>query len=208
MSGPDGGACGAALLRHYFFHAARRHPDTPALELAGVRLSYRELADLAEAVAADLLALPGGPPRRVALLAGRGPAAYAGYLGVLRAGAAVVPLDPGGPAGRNGSMAAAGIDALVSDGTAAGQAEEIGSRTGSRRLDLTPAGEVTAPRAAGARPAAPIPPDALAYVLFTSGSTGGRRGCRSPTATSCRTSATTKDGAARDPTAGGRRAVS
>ncbi|MBU8858621.1 MULTISPECIES: amino acid adenylation domain-containing protein [unclassified Micromonospora] len=175
--GVGSGAYRPALLHDYFFDTARRRPEEPALEVAEARLSYGELAALAEATSAALRALPGCPPRRVALLTGRNPAAYAGYLGVQRSGAAVVPLDPETPVGRNRAVAEASeIDVLVTDGTAGGQADEIVSRTGCRRLDLTAAGQVRASSAAEVSPGPPVGPDSLAYVLFTSGSTGRPKG--------------------------------
>lgn len=79
----------------WFERAAARFPDQPALEVEGASLTYAELRELVERLAARLHAA--GAPQRVGLLANRSVLAYAGYLAVLRAGATVVPLNPQHP---------------------------------------------------------------------------------------------------------------
>ncbi|MDX6363643.1 MAG: hypothetical protein QOC85_2653, partial [Streptomyces sp.] len=77
----------------WFARSAAAFTDHAALEVGDERLTYGELRDLAERLAARLAtACAGTPPRRVGLLTGRSVTAYAGYLAVLRAGATVVPL--------------------------------------------------------------------------------------------------------------------
>ncbi|MGV9992900.1 amino acid adenylation domain-containing protein [Streptomyces sp. NPDC003374] len=169
MSGPR-------TLYDWFARSAAAYPGEPALEVDGARLTYGELRDLAERLAARLVeAAGGGPPRRVGLLAARSVTAYAGYLAVLRAGAAVVPLSPEHPAARTaGIVAAAGCD-LVLAGTA--QDAEALTAPGVPVLVAGP-GEPAGPRRASAPgvPAGRPGPDDLAYLIFTSGSTGAPKG--------------------------------
>ncbi|MEV8544488.1 amino acid adenylation domain-containing protein [Streptomyces sp. NPDC051572] len=157
----------------WFARSAATYPDVTALEVGTAQLTYGELRDLVERLASRILAAAeGSPPQRVGLLATRSVSAYAGYLAILRAGAAVVPINPDHPTARTAEIVtAAELDLVVSetaDGTTnlavpvllAGQGELA-------TLAAMPAPDVPYPRAE---------PDDLAYVIFTSGSTGTPKG--------------------------------
>ncbi|CAL9420446.1 Tyrocidine synthase 3 [Actinosynnema sp. ALI-1.44] len=144
---------------------ARRHPDRTALEVGDDVLTYRELVDLAERTAA--LLSRDGAPRAVGLLAARSLPAYAGYLGALRLGAAVVPLNPAFPPARNRTMCEqTGVDVVVVDDRGAETAAAVTTGPIVELRDLPPPHR------------GPVPDDldAVAYVLFTSGSTGTPKG--------------------------------
>ncbi|GIH17108.1 amino acid adenylation domain-containing protein [Rugosimonospora africana] len=178
----------------WFDRSADAYGDScHALEVAGERLTYAELRGLAERLAARLVAAHGGSaPRRVGLLASRSVVAYAGYLAVLRAGAAVVPLNPEHPASRIRRIVdAAGIDLVLAD--TAGVGADLGvpklvadpDKAGGEPADPHQAGGGPAdPGKAGGGPAeSPEPtefrdagPDDIAYIIFTSGSTGVPKG--------------------------------
>ncbi|MFE9097440.1 amino acid adenylation domain-containing protein [Streptomyces sp. NPDC007264] len=147
--------------------------DAVALEVGDDRLGYAALRDLAERLAARLVAAAGGsPPRRVGLLANRSVTAYAGYLAVLRAGAAVVPLNPEHPQPRTaGIVKTAEVEVVLADASGAGADLGVPVLTvGPEEL------------AALAEEPAPDPswgeagPDDIAYIIFTSGSTGLPKG--------------------------------
>ncbi|MGX9919516.1 amino acid adenylation domain-containing protein [Streptomyces sp. NPDC002248] len=142
---------------------AARTPHALALHGDGFALTYGELDARARRIAHRLRALGAGPETRVAVLLDRGPDLVAALLGVWKAGAAQVPLDPGTPAPRPED---AGIALAV---TEAAYAERLPG------VPYVPAAET---QEAGDGPGAaldavPLDPDRLAYVLHTSGSTGG-----------------------------------
>ncbi|MDG9715427.1 amino acid adenylation domain-containing protein [Streptomyces sp. DH24] len=156
----------------WFARSAAAHPGETALEVAGRQLTYGQLLDLAERLAARLPDAAGGAPRRIGLLAARSVTAYAGYLAILRAGAAVVPLNPEHPASRTAEIAAAaGLDLVL--------AEDPGA-AGDLGVPVRAAGPAELAALADG-PAPDVPhrqagPDDLAYIIFTSGSTGAPKG--------------------------------
>lgn len=155
-------------LYEWFAASAARHGGELALEVGPDRLTYRQLSDLADRVAGELLAAHGTVPRRVGLLAERSVLSYAGYLAVQRLGSTVVPLNPSFPAARTTAViTAGGLDIVLVEGdtdTAAALPVPV--------LHLIP--EATGPL--HALPAYAGDPDATAYILFTSGSTGTPKG--------------------------------
>ncbi|MCX4762814.1 amino acid adenylation domain-containing protein [Streptomyces sp. NBC_01275] len=160
----------------------REHPDAPAVVADGVTHGYAELDALARRHAAALRAAGAGRETVVALVADRGPGYVAMVLGVLLAGAAFVPVEPGVPERRARRMCAdADVRALLVE---PGH-EEFAARVVAG-LDREPSVLVAAaepgnePAKPGPRPdsgAVPDRPrDGLAYVIFTSGSTGTPKG--------------------------------
>jgi natural product biosynthesis luciferase-like monooxygenase protein len=153
--------------------AAASHPDRTAVAFGDVALTYAELLTAADAVAARLAAVGAGPGSLVGCCVGRSHHLVVALLGILRSGAAYVPLDPSYPADRIEYMAR---DAAV----AACVVDALGAR--SLALDV-PTLRVDGPADDGA-PAAPATaaelraagPDDRAYVIYTSGSTGRPKG--------------------------------
>ncbi|MEU7279573.1 amino acid adenylation domain-containing protein [Streptomyces sp. NPDC045431] len=150
---------------------AAERPDATALVCGEVRLTYRELLARADALASRLRAAGARPGVRVGLLLPRSADMAVAALAVLRAGAAYVPLDPANPDARLRYMAGdSGMSLLL---VAAGTADRD---LGVRALHVDePDGEAATP-APGAAPVLPPGPDDLAYVLYTSGSTGVPKG--------------------------------
>jgi amino acid adenylation domain-containing protein/non-ribosomal peptide synthase protein (TIGR01720 family) len=142
----------AAPTIHGLFAAqAIRAPDAVAVVFGDASLTYAELARQARRVAGRLRRLGVAPESRIAIAAERSIALVPGLLGILQAGCAYLPLDPDLPAERRqfllADAGAVPLDLL--------DPEEEGD------------GEVPLPAVAASQ---------LAYVMYTSGSTGQPKG--------------------------------
>ena len=175
----DWNASGLALdpLRnaHDFIDAqAARTPERTAIVHGGQRVSYGQLARRADGIAARLLALGVRPGDLVGLHLHRGPQLVAGLMGILKAGAAYVPLDPAYPAERLAFMLDDSGARLVLGERALQAQLPAGARTFLAVDDI-------ADRAADA-PAVSVAvdPASPAYVIYTSGSTGRPKGVLLP----------------------------
>ncbi|BAV98037.1 non-ribosomal peptide synthetase [Lysobacter enzymogenes] len=148
--------------------AADEFPERAALETAQGRLSYRELLTAADARAAALRRRLGAQARSVALCLPRGLDWYCLLLGAWRAGLSVIPLDTEWPQARRAEVvAASGCDAVLTDAQGlAGFAPSVAIAVDELKLDG--AGE----NGSGENAA----PNQLAYILYTSGSTGIPKG--------------------------------
>ncbi|MEU7137699.1 amino acid adenylation domain-containing protein [Streptomyces sp. NPDC046261] len=155
---------------------ARRHPErtavvAPAPDGTAHHLSHGALHRKATTLAARLRRLGVRPEQPVAVLVERGPYLPLAYLGVLHAGATVLPLDPEDPPRRlAGTIASAGADLVLTDAASADRAEGLGARVlrvrdgidGTERLSVD------------------VHPEQAAYLLYTSGSTGTPKGVLVP----------------------------
>ncbi|WP_413810986.1 non-ribosomal peptide synthetase [Streptomyces sp. OE57] len=170
----DGPAALAAMPLHDIVaRQAARTPDAPAVDDHGRVCGYAELDARAARLATRLGALGAGRDTVVALLLRRSTRALVGILGVLKAGAAYLALDPDHPDER--------LEFLLADSGAAVLVTEEGTHdrlpgAGPPRLRA----DLDGPEATGGTPAVPpgsgsVPED-LCYVTYTSGSTGRPKG--------------------------------
>jgi hypothetical protein len=104
-----------------FLRSVERYPDEVCLRWDGGTLTYAQMADRAMRIAKAV-----GDASPVAILAGRGPTAYAGVLGTLMAGAAYVPFNTAYPAVRNRViLERSGAAAVIADGEGLAQLPAI-----------------------------------------------------------------------------------
>ncbi|WP_336298008.1 amino acid adenylation domain-containing protein [Micromonospora sp. LH3U1] len=153
---------------------AARDGDAVALVYGGKELTYRELDRRANRLAHYLRALGAVPDEPVAVLLERSFDLVVAILGIVRSGAAYLPLDPDHPAGRTAAVLRdAAVRLVVTHTALAGVAEAAGCAPVC--LDATPeAADIAARPGDWTLPAAW--PDQLAYVFYTSGSTGRPKG--------------------------------
>ncbi|MGP4045430.1 amino acid adenylation domain-containing protein [Streptomyces sp. 2A115] len=149
-----------------------RTPDALAVIAEDEQLSFAALDRRSSALAHALTERGAGPERLVGLSVRRGAAMAVGVLGVLKSGAAYVPLDPAHPRTRLRWMAEdAGVEVVV---TEPGPAELFDGLAGLTVIDHRSGAQDDgdAEESSPARPA----PENLAYVIYTSGSTGPPKG--------------------------------
>ncbi|HEU4324283.1 MAG TPA: amino acid adenylation domain-containing protein [Roseiflexaceae bacterium] len=167
---PFASADPARPLHALFEEQAARRPEALALCCGDQRLSYGELNQRANAVAHHLRGLGVGPEALVGLYAERSIELVVGLLGILKAGAAYLPIDPAYPADRIAFMLDdAGARVLLTQ--TALRADLAGSTAALVCLDA-----LEQPDAALPNPDSGAAADNLAYVIYTSGSTGRPKG--------------------------------
>ncbi|MEU2564554.1 amino acid adenylation domain-containing protein [Streptomyces longispororuber] len=179
---------GGVRIEQRFEEVARARPDAVAVTADGTELTYRQLDERADAVAAGLRALDLPPAGRVGVCLDRDAPLVVALLGVLKAGHAYVPMDRGHPPERLRYIAEnAQVPVVITDHAsfpASAGVRTVGLddlATAAATPPATPPATTpfTPPAAAtdrGHRAPPPRSADDPAYVIHTSGSTGRPKG--------------------------------
>jgi len=155
-------------LVRLFEEQVDRNPDSIALLYKDRALSYPELNRQVNQLAHYLIGQGVGPGSRVGVCLARSPEVIISFLAILKAGGAYVPLDPAYPTERLSFMAEASDMTLLITRGADGQRIRA-EKSNSIFLDSLEA-ELAGQRQEN--PALQTEPDQVAYIMFTSGSTG------------------------------------
>lgn len=164
-----------ATVQALFERQARRTPDSIAVECESTRLTYRELDQRASRLAAHLQSLGAAPGALVGVCVERSVEMVVAVLGILKTGAAYVPLDPAFPAARLALMIEdAKMPLIVTQSALTSTLPPHQANV----VCLDDAALAAAPAVASPATAGTL--DDLAYVIFTSGSTGRPKGVEIP----------------------------
>jgi amino acid adenylation domain-containing protein len=183
----------AAGLISGFLRSAERFPDRNAVVVNGEPMTYAELQTATDGIAAAIAASEPEPNVLAAVFAYRSMTAYSGVLGILASGKGYVPLNPKFPVERSRKMLVlSGCRVLIVGKEAFHQLAQLLEGVEASLTVILPDTHdigsiaslyakhrfITAPEIPAASvPAAPqVAPDSVAYLLFTSGSTGQPKG--------------------------------
>jgi amino acid adenylation domain-containing protein len=164
----------AGTVAELFGRQVARTPDAVAVVCGSTTLTYGVLDGAAGRLARYLVRRGAGPGRRVAVAMSRSAELAVVLLGVMRSGAAYVPVDPHHPVERTSMVLEQTAAVLVvTDTASAGRLPEGGPERVC--VDLPHTQAVLAGLPGGWMEAGPVP-GLPAYVMFTSGSTGRPKG--------------------------------
>jgi amino acid adenylation domain-containing protein len=149
-----------------------KHPDRTAVKTKNHELTYDELNKAANRLARAILALRGEGEEPIAILLDHDAPLILAVLGALKAGKACVPLDPMYPETRMGDILGdSRATVILANNRNLSSAAKL-AQGDVRLLNL----DQIDSQLSSANLGLPVSPDALAYIVYTSGSTGQPKG--------------------------------
>ena len=155
-----------------FEHMVRQYPDRVAVKTRTQAITYEELNTAANRVAQAILAGRGDAPEPVALLFEKGIPLIASILGALKAGKFYILIEPSLPEARLTYILEDSQASLLLMNDAHLSLANVLTQHGLQLLNI----DALDTRLSVENPALALGPDALAYISYTSGSTGQPKG--------------------------------
>ncbi|MFF8593303.1 amino acid adenylation domain-containing protein [Streptomyces sp. NPDC015220] len=175
MAGSERGMMAVGRVQDLVAEWVKRRPESCAVRVpvTGESLSYRELWDVSQRLADDLVAAGTRPGDAVPVAVDRSLELVPAFLGILLAGAAYVPLDAMAPEVRlRGILDEIGTDLVVTYGPDSRRERWANLPDGPRLVPVP----TSAPRGGAVPEPGPGDAEAPAYITYTSGSTGRPKG--------------------------------
>ena len=155
-----------------FEKIVRLYPDRLAVKTNTDHLTFDQLNNAANRVAKAILQVRGEKPEPVALLFEQGAPAIVAILGILKAGKFYVPLDPSFSLGRSKDILADSTANLIVTNAKSLSTAVILAQGGCQLINIDDLEDNESKE----NPDVSITPEALAYIVYTSGSTGQPKG--------------------------------
>ncbi|MBV8786088.1 MAG: AMP-binding protein, partial [Mycobacterium sp.] len=164
----------AVSIPAVFAEQVARTPDAVALTCGGESLTYSKLDQASNRLAHLLIGQGVGAGDRVGLVFPRSPEAVTAILGVLKTGAAYVPVDPALPAAR--------VEFVLSDAApvAVVTTAELRKRLGGFAGRIIDVDDPAVGSQSNVAVPTSVSPDDIAYLIYTSGTTGTPKGVAVP----------------------------
>ncbi len=159
-------------VHELFEEQANRTTDATAMEAEGEKLTYGELNLKANQLANHLRSVGVGHESLVGLCVDRSLDMMIGLLGIMKSGAAYIPIDPAFPSERvKGILEDSGVQTIVTQAHLAFDLREHAERVICIDIEWD-----TVATKGAEKPEIDVNADSLAYVIYTSGSTGKPKG--------------------------------
>ncbi len=162
--------CGTVDVLDAFLFNVANSPLTPAVAQGRATLSYKDLSIFAERIGYAIHQAVSKPCPRVLLAVPQSSAAYAGMIGTLSVGGTFCPLNLQGPSVRNATISAEFLpDVVLFDSVRPSFLDELPATTPQVDVSRLEARSLSQPIGESSE---------IAYVIFTSGSSGQPKGVK------------------------------
>jgi len=159
-------------MHEMFTDAANKFPDRTALESGYKKYTYKELDDLSNRLAHKLIKEGITPGDYIGICLKRSAEMIISLLGILKSGAAYVPVDPSFPEDRiQYLLEDSGVKILITT-----EDIPINFENGSRKVFLIDKNISSLENESIVAPVTGVTPSDLLYIIYTSGSTGKPKG--------------------------------